>query len=95
MNMVLARNWWALVLRGVLAIVFGVLAFVNPGLTLGTLILLFGAYSLVDGVFAIIGGLRAAQRHERWWPFALEGLASIVVGSSRSSCPCRGGLRAL
>ena len=80
MNMVLARNWWALVLRGVLAIVFGVLAFVNPGLTLSTLILLFGAYSLVDGVFAIIAGLRAAQRHERWWPFALEGLASIAVG---------------
>ena len=80
MNMVLARNWWALVLRGVLAIVFGVLAFVNPGLTLSALILLFGAYSLVDGVFAIISGLRAAQRHERWWPFALEGLASIVVG---------------
>jgi uncharacterized membrane protein HdeD (DUF308 family) len=80
MNMVLARNWWALVLRGVLAIVFGVLAFVNPGLTLSTLILLFGAYSLVDGVFAIIAGLRAAQRHERWWPFALEGLLSIAVG---------------
>ena len=80
MNMVLARNWWALALRGGLAIVFGVLAFVNPGLTLGALILLFGAYSLVDGVFAIIAGLRAAQRHERWWPFALEGLACIVVG---------------
>jgi uncharacterized membrane protein HdeD (DUF308 family) len=80
MNMVLARNWWALVLRGVLAIVFGVLAFVNPGLTLATLVLLFGAYSLVDGVFAIIAGLRAAQRQERWWPFALEGLASIAVG---------------
>jgi uncharacterized membrane protein HdeD (DUF308 family) len=80
MNMVLARNWWVLALRGVLAIVFGVLAFVNPGLTLSTLIRLFGAYSLVDGVFAIVAGLRAAQRHERWWPFALEGLASIAVG---------------
>ncbi len=80
MNMVLARNWWAVALRGVLAIIFGVLAFVNPGITLAALVLLFGAYSLVDGVFAIIAGLRAAQRHERWWPFALEGLASIVVG---------------
>jgi uncharacterized membrane protein HdeD (DUF308 family) len=80
MNMVLARNWWAVLLRGLLAILFGVLAFVNPGLTLGALILLFGAYSLVDGVFAIIAGLRAAQRHERWWPFALEGLADIAVG---------------
>jgi uncharacterized membrane protein HdeD (DUF308 family) len=80
MNLVLARNWWAVALRGVLAIVFGVLAFVNPGITVAALVLLFGAYSLVDGVFAIIAGLRAAQRHERWWPFALEGLASIVVG---------------
>src|SRR5262245_32787747 len=80
MNMVLARNWWALLLRGLLAIVFGLLAFVNPGITLAALILLFGAYSLVDGVFAIVSGLRAAQRHERWWPFALEGLLSILVG---------------
>ena len=80
MNMVLARNWWAVLLRGLLAILFGVLAFVNPGLTLGALILLFGAYSLVDGVFAIIAGLRAAQRHERWWPFALEGAVDIAAG---------------
>jgi uncharacterized membrane protein HdeD (DUF308 family) len=80
LNVVLARNWWALLIRGVLAVVFGVLAFVNPGVTLATLVLLFGAYSLVDGVFSIVAGLRAAQRHERWWPFALEGLLSIVVG---------------
>lgn len=80
MNMALARNWWAVALRGVLAILFGVFAFLGPGITLAALILLFGAYSLVDGVFAIIAGLRAAQRHERWWPFALEGLLSIVVG---------------
>lgn len=80
MNMVLARNWWALALRGVLAIVFGVLAFANPGITLAALVLLFGVYALVDGVFAIIAGLRAARRHERWWPLALEGLASIAAG---------------
>lgn len=80
MNMALARNWWAVALRGVLAILFGVFAFLSPGITLAALILLFGAYSLVDGVFAIVAGLRAAQRHERWWPFALEGLLSIVVG---------------
>jgi len=45
------------------------------------MVLLFGAYSLVDGVFSIIAGLRAAQRHERWWPFALEGLLSLIVGA--------------
>ena len=80
MNMLLARNWWALLIRGVLAVVFGVIAFLNPGITLAALVLLFGAYSLVDGVFSIVAGLRAAQRHERWWPFALEGLLSIAVG---------------
>ena len=80
MNMVLVRNWWALALRGALAILFGLLAFYNPAITLAAIILLFGAYALVDGVFAIVAGLRAAQRHERWWPFALEGLVSIVIG---------------
>src|SRR5215471_13250695 len=80
MNMVLVRNWWALLIRGLAAIVFGLIAFFMPGVTLAALVLLFGAYALVDGVFAIISGIRAAQRHERWWPFALEGLLSIIVG---------------
>jgi len=80
MNTVLVRNWWALALRGVAAIVFGLLALIMPAFTLVWLVLLFGAYVLVDGVFSIIAGIRAAERHERWWPFALEGLASIVVG---------------
>ena len=80
MNMVLARNWWALALRGVLAVLLGLIAFLLPGVFLASLVLLFGAYALVDGLFAIIAGLRAAQRHERWWPLALEGLANIVVG---------------
>jgi len=81
MNMVLVRNWWALALRGVAAVLFGLIAFLMPGVTLTAMVLLFGAYSLVDGVFAIIAGIRAAERHERWWPFALEGLLSIVVGA--------------
>jgi uncharacterized membrane protein HdeD (DUF308 family) len=80
MNMVLVRNWWALALRGLAAIVFGLIAFLAPGFMVLWLALLFGAYALVDGVFAIIAGVRAAQRHERWWPFALEGLLSLVVG---------------
>jgi uncharacterized membrane protein HdeD (DUF308 family) len=80
MNMVLARNWWALALRGVLAIVFGALAFAMPVVVLGAVVIFFGAYCLVDGVFSVVAGLRAAQRHERWWPLALEGLVSIVAG---------------
>ncbi len=80
MMQVLARNWWALALRGLFAILFGVAAFAWPGLTLAALVILFGAYALVDGVFALIAAVRAAEAHARWWLFVLEGLAGIIVG---------------
>ena len=48
----LAKSWWLLLLRGIAAILFGILAFVWPGLTLVTLVLLYGAFALVDGVIA-------------------------------------------
>src|SRR5579864_1852959 len=77
----LARNWWALALRGIAAIVFGVLTLLWPGITLWVLVLFFAAYMLVDGIFAIVTGLRAAQRHRRWWPLILEGVADLVAGA--------------
>ncbi len=54
----LARNWWALALRGVAAVLFGLLTFFLPGITLVTLVLLFGAYALVDGLFNLLPSLR-------------------------------------
>jgi uncharacterized membrane protein HdeD (DUF308 family) len=80
MKTMLARNWWVLALRGVLAIIFGVLAFLWPGLTLITLVLLFGAYALVDGVFAVIAGIASYGRSQRWWGTLLVGIAGIVLG---------------
>src|SRR5438093_3897207 len=80
MTTVLLRNWWALALRGVLAILLGVAVVVVPGVTLAALVVLFGAYALVDGVLAIIAGVRAAERHERWWSPVLKGLAGIAAG---------------
>ena len=77
---VLARNWWALALRGLFAVVFGLLAFALPGPTLVALVILFGAYSLVDGIFALVAAVRAAEAHERWWLFVLEGIAGIAAG---------------
>ena len=77
---VLARNWWALALRGLLAIVFGLVAFALPGPTLAALVILFGAYALVDGIFALVAAVRAAEAHERWWLFVLEGIAGIAAG---------------
>jgi uncharacterized membrane protein HdeD (DUF308 family) len=75
-----SRSWWALALRGVAAILFGLSAFIWPGLTLAVLILLFGAYVLVDGIFSIVGAVRASRLHERWWPMAVEGVAGIIAG---------------
>lgn len=80
MNSVLIRNWWAVALRGALAILFGILAILMPGVTLAAMVLIFGAYSVVDGVFALVAGLRAARHHERWWHLALEGIVDLVVG---------------
>ncbi|HUJ99640.1 MAG TPA: HdeD family acid-resistance protein [Stellaceae bacterium] len=76
----LMRNWWALALRGAAALLFGILAFVWPHITLTVLIWIFAAYMLADGVFGLIAGLRAAQRQERWWPLAIEGLLDLAVG---------------
>src|SRR5213080_134945 len=69
----LARNWWALVLRGIAGVIFGVLTFMFPAMTLNVLILLFGAYAIVDGVFNIVAGVIAFG-----WP-GLTALALLWV----------------
>ena len=75
----MARYWWALVLRGVLAVVF-VVAWAWLGLTLGALVLLFGAYAMVDGVFAVVAGVTSYGERRCWWAELLRGVAGIVVG---------------
>jgi uncharacterized membrane protein HdeD (DUF308 family) len=77
---VLARNWWALVLRGLAAILFGVLAFAWPGITLFVLVLFFGAYMLVDGIFAIVAAVRAAGEEDRWWLLLVQGILGVLAG---------------
>ena len=76
----LSRNWWALALRGLAAILFGILAFAWPGITLFVLVVFFGAYMLVDGIFAIVAAVRAAGEEARWWLMLLEGILGVVVG---------------
>src|SRR3984957_2527946 len=80
MSEALARNWWAIALRGVLAIIFGAIAFILPGATMLSLVLVFAAYAVVDGVFAITSAVRSARRHERWGLLAFEGVVDIVAG---------------
>jgi uncharacterized membrane protein HdeD (DUF308 family) len=81
MSEMLARNWWLLPLRGVMALVFGLIALVLPGVTIAALVLLFAAYMLVDGIFAIVSGVRAARRHERWGLLTLEGIVDLTAGA--------------
>ncbi len=76
----LFRNWWRFALRGVLAIVFGVLALIWPDSTKLALVLLFGAFAFVDGIFAVATGIAARGHFERWWAILLEGIAGIVIG---------------
>jgi uncharacterized membrane protein HdeD (DUF308 family) len=76
----LAKNWWLLLLRGIAAVVFGILAFAWPGLTLLTLILLYGAYALADGVIALIAAITGNAPAGRWW-LAIAGILGVAVGA--------------
>ena len=75
----LAKNWWALALRGVAAIVFGVLAFAWPGITIMSLVILYGAYALVDGVFSIFAAIGGGTPAPRWW-LAVVGILGVLAG---------------
>jgi uncharacterized membrane protein HdeD (DUF308 family) len=78
---VLSRNWWAFAIRGVAAVLFGILALAIPGIALVVLVLLFGAYAFVDGVFALIAALRQAEAHERWAHLLFVGIFGVLVGA--------------
>lgn len=76
----LAKSWWVLLLRGIAAIVFGVLAFAWPGLTLVTLVLLYGAFALVDGVLSLIAAFTSSAKPIPTWWLIVVGLLGIGAG---------------
>lgn len=76
----LAQNWWLLLLRGIAAVVFGILAFAWPGVTLFTLIMLFGAYVLVDGFLSLFAAVTGRGRSGSGWWLAIAGLVGIAAG---------------
>jgi uncharacterized membrane protein HdeD (DUF308 family) len=79
LSQTLARYWWLILLRGIAAIMFGVLSFIWPGLTLVTLVLFYGAFVLIDGVLALAHAIMGGNMGSRWW-LALVGVAGIAAG---------------
>jgi len=78
----LAENWWLLLLRGIAAIAFGLLAFLWPGLTLLTLVLMWGIYAIADGILALWAAVasKGGEIAPRWW-LAVVGIAGILAGA--------------
>src|SRR4029434_4395203 len=75
----LRRNWGWVMLRGVAAVLFGLLAFALPGLTLAVLVLIWGAYAIVDGVLALIAAYRVRDRGRPFWALLIVGLLGLAA----------------
>jgi len=76
----MTQNWWMLAIRGLVAVLFGIAAFLWPGITLWVLVALFGAYALVDGIFSLFAAFTRDVERRRWWALFFEGLVGIGVG---------------
>ncbi len=81
MARVLSTHWWALALRGIFGIIFGLLAFFTPGITLYVLTILFGAYSLLDGIVSLVAAGRSSSHGEHWWGLLFEGVAGLAAAA--------------
>lgn len=73
----LPMRWWAIMLRGLLGILLGIIAFVMPISTLLALVYLFGAYVFLDGLFNLIAAWRQTNQEKPWWTLLLSGIAGI------------------
>jgi uncharacterized membrane protein HdeD (DUF308 family) len=80
----LARNWWAVGLRGLAAVGLGIAVLVLPPSTLAALVFLFAAYLAGDGIFALIAAMRGARPGQRWWLLAVEGTANLMASAALS-----------
>jgi uncharacterized membrane protein HdeD (DUF308 family) len=80
LSRLLSRAWWVFLIRGVLSILFGMLTYFRPGVTLAALVLLFGAFAMADGVLSVLAAISGRKELEHWWLVLLQGLVGIGVG---------------
>ena len=83
----LARNWWAILVRGVVAIMFGAAAFFWPGAAMLAFVFVFAAYLLIDGAFAIVASVRAMAAHQRWGLLLSEGILDLIMAGRARAGP--------
>jgi len=75
-----ARSWWVYVVRGVLALIFGMYAWFMPGIAMKFLLTIFGIFVLMEGIFAIIGSIAGRKYSDVWWLILFEGIAGLILG---------------
>ena len=90
MFVILAHNWWMLLLRGILALVFGILCLAYPSVTLIVMTIMFGVYALLDGIIALASSISTAKGRPRWWSTFVEGIVGVIFGLLISSYPAGG-----
>ena len=78
--MLLSRNWWAFLLRGILAVVFGLVAIFMPIAAFVSLVFVFGAFALADGIFTLVSAFSSKKDSDNWWWLILEGIFGILIG---------------
>jgi len=84
---VLSKYWGAILFRGILAILFGLVALFWTGITIEVLVILFALYALIGGVVSMIGSFMAMKDHSNWWMYLLQGIAGVVIGIMVFSWP--------
>jgi uncharacterized membrane protein HdeD (DUF308 family) len=80
MNATLARHWWAIMLRGAIAVLFGIIALAAPGAVLLSLAFVFGVYLMADGIIGLIGSIRAVAAHGHWGALLAEAVLNMLMG---------------
>ena len=80
LSQLLSQTWWLLLLRGVVAVLFGLLCWMKPDISLAALVILFAAYALADGILAVVAAIQGRKITDDWWILLLWGLVGIAVG---------------
>lgn len=80
LSVMLHRSWWSLLLRGLVAIAFGVLTWFQPQASAAALLLIFGAFVFVDGLLGVYAAIRSRSQSRHWWVLLIWGLVGVVIG---------------